>query len=245
MTLADHFAAAVTETYTKRDARVELLPEVLAQACVDVLEVDGAGISMLLDDLRVPLGSSDETAAYAERLQTTLGQGPCLDAVASSRAATFDLATLSDRWPVFCGELVAKTPLRSIASLPIQSSEVPTTGALDLYSTDNDGLTGLRLDDISAAIVDTIGTYLFAAPSAALEQGTSLPLWLSNDAVVNRMDVWIAVGTLIELASLSSEAALAAIRAYALRHQTTLDDVAQQLADQALAPHLVLGPSSA
>ena len=245
MTLAEQFAAEVTKAYTERAARLELLPEVLAQACAGVLGVSGAGISMLVEDLRVPLGSSDEAAAYAERLQTTLGEGPCLDAVTSASAAAFDLAGLSQRWPVFCGELVAKTGLRSIASLPIRSSQVPTTGALDLYSTDDDGLTSLSLDEIGSAIVDTIATYLFVAPSTALEHGITLPLWLSNDAAVDRMDVWIAVGTLMEAASLTSQSALAALRSYAFRHQTTLDEVAGQLAGEALAPELVLSPSGA
>lgn len=240
MTLAEQYASAVTETYTERASRLELLPEVLAQACASVLGVSGAGISMLVDGLRVPLAASDEAAAYAERLQTTLGEGPCLDAAGSARPASFDLATLAARWPVFSSELVAKTPLRSIASLPIFASEVLTTGALDLYSTDEDGLGELPLDEISTAIVATIGKTLFAAPSAALANGTSVPLWLSNDAVTNRMDVWVALGTLMELAAVTAEGALAAMRAYALGQQLTLDDVALRLADQTLSPQLVL-----
>lgn len=241
MTLGERFTDAVSEAYGHRPGRLELLPEMIAQACVAVLGVSAAGICMLMDDLRVPLGSSDEEAASAEQLQITLGQGPCLDAISTATPQVFGPAALAARWPLFHGQVVAQTPFRAIASLPIQPREVAAVGALDLYSTQGDGLEALAWDEIAATIPGRIASYLFDAPSAALKHGITLPLWLGNEAVSNRLDVWIAVGALMELAQLSKEGALAAMRAYAARHQTTLDDVAHQIADEALLPQLVLG----
>jgi hypothetical protein len=79
MELADRFRTAVRQTYREHSADAELVPMVLCQACVQVLPVAGAGLS-ITDQLRIPLGASDEVVARAERLQTTLGEGPCLTA---------------------------------------------------------------------------------------------------------------------------------------------------------------------
>lgn len=224
----------------QRPGRLELLPDVLAQCCVTVLGVSGAGISMMMEDLRVPLGSSDQHAARAEQLQVTLGEGPCLDAVAADHARVFDLPALAERWPAFHGHVVAQTPFRAIASLPIRSTRLPAVGALDLYSTCDGGLDALAYDDIDSTIVGTICQRLFEAPGAALEQGSGLPLWLGNDAVSHRMDVWVAVGTLMELAALTRDDALAVIRSYARQHAVSLDQVAHRIAEEQLPPEQLL-----
>ena len=85
MNLDQQFMAAVIDAHDTQDSATEMLPMLLAQACVKVLlPVTGAGVSITEDGLRVPLGASDATAAQAESLQTTLGEGPCLEATATS-----------------------------------------------------------------------------------------------------------------------------------------------------------------
>jgi hypothetical protein len=65
----------------------ELLPTRLMKAAAAVLPVAAAGISIFISSgHRVPLGASDDTAALAERLQFTSGEGPCLSAHATNRA---------------------------------------------------------------------------------------------------------------------------------------------------------------
>ena len=52
----------------------ETLPTDLTKACVEVLQVDGAGLSAVSDRVQVPLGASDDDAVAAERLQFTVGE---------------------------------------------------------------------------------------------------------------------------------------------------------------------------
>ena len=61
-----------------------LVPTAVSVACAEVLGVDGAGLS-LVGDLRVPLAASTPEVRRAEQLQTTLGEGPCLAAVAAKQ----------------------------------------------------------------------------------------------------------------------------------------------------------------
>lgn len=131
MTVADRFRTAL---FQGRPGPSDTeLPQRAARACVQALAVTGAGISLIQDDFRVPLGASDEVAGYAERLQFTHGEGPCLQAYASAEPVTLGAAAMRERWPVFAADLVAHTPYRCIISLPILRTTPGGGGAIDLY----------------------------------------------------------------------------------------------------------------
>jgi hypothetical protein len=213
---------------------------VLAQACVAVLSVSGAGVSLTDGQLRVPLGASDAAAAQAEALQTTLGEGPCLEATATSDPLIADEASMAARWPIFSSELLAATPFRSVASLPLRSSELLRFGALDLYSTDPDPLLGQSLDEVSSSIADPIAAILFDGPSTAGPSGAMVPSWTTHAGVTRRMQVWTAVGMLIAHAGLNNLDALAALRAYAYGHSASLDDVAEDITRKRLHPQALI-----
>ena len=92
--IAQRFQAACADVAEPELAAIELLPVLLARACARVLGVAGAGISVFADDYRVPLGASDNDASSAERLQFTLGEGPCLDAYHHAQPFRGDYATI-------------------------------------------------------------------------------------------------------------------------------------------------------
>lgn len=244
MSLRARFIEAMVQSYDAVTACPELVPMVLCQACVQVLPVAGAGLS-ITDRLRVPLGSSDDDVARAERLQTTLGEGPCLTATANEQPYATDLATIAARWPMFYREFTASTPFRSVVALPLLGSRSQLRcGALDLYFTEPD--TGSLLPDsflaeIRSAVADTIADVLFGNPSTRWAKWGYLPPWMNTSAVTNRMHVWVAVGILTEHAGLQDVDALAALRAYAYSHDSTLDDIADKLMTERLQPHALIG----
>jgi len=217
-----------------------MLPMLLTQACVKVLGVDGAGISFIDDGLRIPLGASDAIAAHAEALQTSLGEGPCLDATATSDPLVADESSMAVQWPIFHRELVAETPIRAVASMPLKSTRLRRFGALDLYATSPQQLRRLSLQEVSAEIADPMAAMLFDGPGNVWEYGTVLPTWMNNDSVNQRMNVWVAVGILIEHAGLTNADALAALRAYAFGHSVSLDDIAHKLTSRRLRPDALL-----
>ena len=57
---------------------MKLLPVRLTQACRRVLRVAGAALSGYQGGFRIPIGSSDEMATLAERLQFTHSEGSCV-----------------------------------------------------------------------------------------------------------------------------------------------------------------------
>lgn len=241
MELAQRYLWQVWDTYDARSSGLELLPAVLSEACLQVLPAAGAGISMTLDELRVPLGSSGESAARVERLQTTLGEGPCLDAMATVEPRLFSEAAIAANWPLFHRQVVAQTPYRSIASVPLFATEAACVGALDLYFTESEQVPLHDIAEVSAAIGTQISCLLFEAPTKAFRFGITMPIWLSGESVTERMNVWVAVGILIEHAALTNPNALAALRAYAFAHGLSLDQVADDLATERLLPAALLG----
>src|ERR1700712_1960277 len=131
-------------------ANPELLPVRLARACVAVLPVTGAGLSLLNDDFRVPLGASDDAAETAERLQFTQGEGPCLNAARSGRVVIAQAEQIEPRWPAFGEQFFQQTPFRAAISIPLPLT-ADQRGALDLYLNDAD-----QVEQVSLAAVTII-----------------------------------------------------------------------------------------
>jgi hypothetical protein len=239
--LAERYRTAVQAGYDSADQDPGLLPRVLSEACVAILPVAGAGISVI-QELRIPLGASDTMATAAERLQTTLGEGPCLDATATPMPLTAGLEAMAARWPVFHAELVRQTPYRSVAALPLIPRTGRRLGALDLYLTGTEPMEPQLLFQLAGSIATPMAQILAGAPIGEDADGITMPTWLNSDVVRARMHVWSAVGQLMAHSALENADALALLRAYAFGHETDLDDVAARVAAQSLDVHELLAP---
>ena len=238
MTLAQSYESAVRLALARAADASVLLPLTLVQACVEVLPIDGAGLS-LTQELRVPLGASSAEVARAEQLQVTLGEGPCLSAIREPGPLVADLATLAGRWPVFHSELVQQTRFRSIASLPLRLPDGRGLGAVDLYSTDERGAAFAVIPRAGMDVAQRMAAFLLATSTWWSEQdaGGSGDLAVAAD---RRLNVWLAVGMVIGHRAMTNVDALALLRAYAFGHGLSLDDLAEQVTTHALAlPALV------
>jgi chemotaxis receptor (MCP) glutamine deamidase CheD len=70
----------------------------LMRACAQVLRVSATGISYFSGFRhRVPLGNGDAQAVPAERLQFTVGEGPCVTAHVEDRAVLATAHTMAPR----------------------------------------------------------------------------------------------------------------------------------------------------
>lgn len=237
MSLQEQFLAEVARRYG-RVAGPELLPLVLVEVCATVLSVHGAGLS-LTGELRVPLAASNSLAARAEQLQSTLGDGPCLAATASSTPLVADAGLIASRWPMFYRDLVDKTPFRSIASIPLPEPGRGVFGALDVYSTHPDASRLRHIAADSTAIANQIAVTLLTAPTVD-EDGDPAYTWMSAAPVTARRNVWIAIGMLLVNSRLDNHDALSILRGYALTHEITLDELANDLNERRLSPGDVL-----
>lgn len=208
----------------------------LCGACVTLLDVDGAALSMIYDGaISRSLGSSSGVSRDLDELQFTLGEGPCLDAVRS--AAPVLIPDLNDpamdRWPGFA-RAATQRGVQAVFALPVAVASLPI-GALDLYRTRAGDLTdsvlagGLIAAELAALpLLDLMGLDLHAAvsdeDSDAWDQLSSL----------TRLEVYQAAGILIAQLGVSASEALVRLRAYAFTHNQTASEVALDIVEHRL-----------
>ena len=212
-----------------------LTPTTLARAVARVLPVDAAGMSTLSGPLRVPLGASSADAALAELLQTSLGEGPCLDAALTQASVALDLDELRARWPVYTVELTRQTPFRAVAAIPLRVPSHDAFAALDLFSTEpkiHDRLDLAELDtQIGAPSAALLTTCLDQVPED--DGSTPDPEWYRS-AARRRHDVWVAIGMVMAAHPEPTEDALSLMRAHAYSQDRSLDDLAADLVHRRL-----------
>lgn len=228
MTIASRFEAALDEVTEPEFAGPELLPVRLARACARMLPADGAGIS-LLDPAgeRIPLGASSEHAGTAERLQFTVGDGPCA-AAERARQPVFAVAVdLHRRWPAFAALLAERTPYRAVVALPLQPA-LAGAGAIDLFFVDEGRVVDLEVFD-AVAVGELVSSELSEAAvwsTWAPERG---PEWLHGPTPQRRAAVWEALGRVSAALEADPTAALALMRAAAYGAGRSVDEVAADL----------------
>ena len=219
MNITEQFATAVAAQAADLPGP-ELLPVRLARAAAEVLPVDGAGISLFFaPDRRLPLGASAEAYAEAERLQFTVGEGPCLSAHASGRPVIAEEHDIATRWPAYHDALVTRTPVRATISLPFQDA-LHGMGALDLYLVPPGDVHAVTLYD-ALTVTREVESLFHRAGRPAGQDG---PAWLDAPAVERRALVWQAMGFLNAGLHMSSEDALDLLRARAYGSGLDLDE---------------------
>lgn len=228
MSIAGSFESALAAVSGPELAGPELLPVRLACACAATLQVDGVGIS-LVDGAQqhVPLGASSPWAADAERLQFTVGEGPCLTAQNTRHPVLAGEEDLRRRWPVFTDLLLSRTPFHAVVALPLQPA-LAGAAAIDLYFERSAAVPAL---DVFSAV--GVGELVTSALSEAAVWSSWTPAegpeWLKGPTPQRRAAVWEAMGKVSVDLALDSVAALELLRQQAYRSGRSVDDVAADL----------------
>ena len=203
---------------------VELLTR-LTDRCVDVLEVDAAGLMLVSveGDLRV-MASSSEAVRVLELFEVQSQEGPCLDCYRTGRAVVNqDLTLTNGRWPRFTAEALAGG-IRAVHALPMRLRG-NVIGALNLFHAEP---THLPDADVEAAqALADVATIAILQHRAALEAQV-LNEQLSQ-ALNTRIVIEQAKGVVAERQGLDMEQAFAHLRTHARNHNRRLADVAREV----------------
>jgi hypothetical protein len=234
VSLADRFAVAVAAE-SDGDDDGHLLPDRLARAAARLLEVDGAGLSVLVGPHgHSPLGASSPAAGKAERLQFTVGEGPCMASHASGQPVFVVEDDLRRRWPTYAELLLTETPFRGIVSLPLRSA-VTGVGAMNLLFADPADVRRLDVFD-AVAVGELVASALGDATIWSTWSEAEGPDWLRSPPAVRRAAVWQAVGRTGTALDVDAVEALALLRAHARARGRSVDSVAADVLDGRLRP---------
>ncbi len=212
----------------------------LCLACVELLQVDGAAISVVHDGAsRGTFGSSGWLSRRLDEYQFTFGEGPCLDAVASGRPVLVANLGLRDesRWPAFT-EAVLAAGVRAVFALPVLVTTA-AVGALDLFrnspgSLAGEGMAGglLAAELAALPLLDLLATdvdWVAEAEGTAGGRGAASEL-----ASLERVEVYQATGMIMADLDVDAAEALLRLRAYAFTQSLTASEVAWQIVERRL-----------
>ena len=200
---------------------VELLT-LLADSCVDVLDVGAAGLMLAAPDgnLRV-MASSSEAMRVLELFEIQAQDGPCLDCFRTGKPViNQDLVAARDRWPRFTTEALA-AGFHSVHALPMRLRG-RVIGALNLFHPEPGAMRQADVDAAQAfADVATIAILQHRAAAEAHALNEQL-----NGALNTRIVIEQAKGVVAERQGVDMEQAFAALRNHARNHNRRLADVA-------------------
>ena len=104
----------------------------LVRRIVDILPITAAGVTLIAPGLEPRyVAASDPSALRYEKLQTELGEGPCLEAYHSGTGVSVPDLRLEDRFPAFAPRAL-ESGLAAVFTFPLRHDHVQL-GALDLY----------------------------------------------------------------------------------------------------------------
>jgi hypothetical protein len=188
------------------------------------LPVDGVGLSVTGGPGRQStVTSTDQVSGQIEDLQVLLGQGPCVDAVATGvpvLVPDLHLPSVAARWPAFAPAAAAAGAGASFA-VPLVVGDV-RLGAMDLYRAEAGALARDDVEEAKAyadAVVELLLALEHSEPPDQLPE--SLRVGWMGSSVVHQASGMIMVQLGCDVA-----AAFAALRARAYREDRSLYDVA-------------------
>lgn len=208
----------------------------LCEACVVLLDIDAAAISIVFDGAcSGTLGASGEPARAYDELQFVLGEGPCLDSVAQKiPILVIDLADPEEaRWPAY-GPAMLAHQIRSVYAIPVVVAG-EFVGALDLFRAEPGPLPGKHLSTAVTA-AELAGIPLLDLMEADLQAAVADPrsnAWAELNAL-SRAEVSQATGMLVAQLEVEPAEALIRLRAHAYSTGRSATDVARDILDRRL-----------
>jgi hypothetical protein len=208
----------------------------LCEACVALLDVDAAAISLIFDGASSgTLGSSGAPARMYDELQFTLGEGPCLESVARRMPImVVDLADPEEaRWPAY-GPAMLAHQIRGVYAIPVVVAG-EYVGALDLFRGLPGRLPGADLA-VAVAAAELAGVPLLDLLASDLQAAVADPTsnaWAELNTL-SRAEVSQATGALVAQLEVEPAEALVRLRAHAYATGRSATDVARDILDRRL-----------
>ena len=200
----------------------------LCRACLPVLGVDAAAVSLIDDgESRGTFGASDAAARLLDALQFTAGEGPCLEAALTMTPVLVpDLHAQDEpRWPAF-KDAAERAGVRAVFAMPVRVGTIGL-GALDLFrsvsgplSTTQESDALLFAEAAAQILLDLIDDADPASKAEPLDQWEQM-------ASLSRIEVYQATGMIMAQLDLSPTAALIRLRAHAFVNELTATEVAE------------------
>jgi diguanylate cyclase (GGDEF)-like protein len=153
------------------DFPIQRILDHLVERIVEIMPIIGAGVTLISPGTEPHyVAASNDQALVFERLQSDLGEGPCVEAYETGIAVAVPDLRLELRFPHFAPHALA-AGMAAVFTFPLRHGDRPL-GALDLYRDEVGDLTG---GDLATAqtLADVAAAYLLNATARADLQDAS------------------------------------------------------------------------
>jgi hypothetical protein len=174
---------------------------------------------------------TDDLPYQWDRLQYENGEGPCLEAAATSGIESAPDLRTENRWPLFARAIVDQTPVRSMLSFRLFLTE-QSRAALNLYATRPGAFT-----EQSTATGAMFAAYASMAMIAAARQDTANHL---TRALESNREIGVAMGIMMANGRLTSPQAFEQLRTASQNLNRKLHDIAVDVAITGTLPRAAL-----
>ena len=143
------------------DFPIQVILDQFVVRVVEVLPVTGAGLTLIGPGAKPRhIAASDDAAMRFERLQSDLGEGPCIDAFETGRAVSVPSLRNDRRFPQFASRALAQG-LEAVFTFPLHHGD-EQLGALDAYRTEEGPMDAATMS-AGQTLADVASAYLLNA----------------------------------------------------------------------------------
>jgi GAF domain-containing protein len=206
------------------------LLQTLVDACVELLEVDSAGLLLADQDDRLELvASTSEESRLVEVMQVAAEAGPCIDCFRTAAVVSVpDITRAPTEWDDIRRACMANG-FSSVFAIPLRLRET-TIGTLNLFRAVPGQLNDQNIQAAQAlADMTTIGILHERTWRAADTVRAQL-----QSALTSRIVIEQAKGVLAQTHRVPVDDAFVMLRNHARQHRLPLSEVAQRLVDRTL-----------
>lgn len=208
---------------------VELLHTLMGE-CVELLDVQAAGLLLADGDGRLELvASTSEAAAFVEIMQLNAGAGPCIESFETGEVISIpDVTDTAASWTQF-RKAALREGYRSAHAVPLRVRS-QTIGAMGLFRSAIGGL-----DRAEAAIAHALASI---GSIGILQERVLRESALVTDQLQRALDSRVVIeqakGVLAASADVDMEEAFRLLRDHARRNNLSLHAVARAIVDRSL-----------
>ncbi len=193
----------------------------ICEAAVRLVDgCDHASLMMIRRGQPETVAASDDIAAFVDRLEREVGDGPCLDAIKDESAYVDSDLTDGSPWPTLHERVLAETPVRGMAGFRLINAD-QKTGALNLFS-DTAGTLTSRSVDQAILLVSFASVALLAAQEQ--QSARTLRAGLSSNREIGK-----AVGLMMAFHHVDDDTAFAILRQASQDMNLKIVDVAREI----------------
>lgn len=208
------------------------LPQLLCEACLAALPVDGVGMALMTAEGPAALvGATSGGARTMEDLQLVMGEGPCVDASTQGRPVLQPQLRLTapTRWLGF-GPAALHAGIEAMFAFPLQVGQIGL-GVLDLYRTSAGDLSESELGEALSFADAAVAILLHLQDQAPLDSDLHPDL---GEPMHRQAEIHQATGMIAVQADVELTGALLLLRARAYSSGRSITDLAAEVVARTL-----------